>query len=174
GFGFEAPRPVPLTAVWDGAGLGAPGRHRRPERPLVGIVFYRAHLVAGNTQFVADLCRAVEDAGADALAVSCYSLRPDDDDRVEALELCAAHGVDALVTTVLAMGRAGEAEVDDWQVPHLAALGVPVIQAPSCNRSRDEWADDGAGLTPLDVARGVAIPEFDGRIVGPALVFRDE
>jgi cobaltochelatase CobN len=174
GFGFEAPRPVPLTAVWDGAGLGAPGRHRRPERPLVGIVFYRAHLVAGNTQFVADLCRAVEDAGADALAVSCYSLRPDDDDRVEALELCAAHGVDALVTTVLAMGRAGEAEVDDWQVPHLAALGVPVIQAPSCNRSRDEWADDGAGLTPLDVARGVAIPEFDGRIVGPAFAFREE
>ena len=174
GFGFEAPRPVPLTAVWDGAGLGAPGRHRRPERPLVGIVFYRAHLVAGNTQFVADLCRAVEDAGADALAVSCYSLRPDDDDRVEALELCATHGVDALVTTVLAMGRAGEAEVDDWQVPHLAALGVPVIQAPSCNRSRDEWADDGAGLTPLDVARGVAIPEFDGRIVGPAFAFREE
>jgi cobaltochelatase CobN len=174
GFGFEPPRPVPLTGVWDGAGLGRPGAARRPGRPLVGVVFYRAHLVAGNTQFVADLCRAIDAAGGDALAVSCYSLRPDPEGRVEALELCRDHGVDALVTTVLAMGRAGDEAEDDWQVPHLAALGVPVIQAPSCNRSRDEWDADDAGLTPLDVARGVAIPEFDGRIVGPAFAFREE
>ncbi|HKE75824.1 MAG TPA: cobaltochelatase subunit CobN [Acidimicrobiales bacterium] len=167
GYGFEPPRAVPLAGVWDD------GRTpRRPDRPLVGVVFYRAHLVAGNTQFVADLCAALDAAGADALPVHTYSLRPDADGRVEALELCRAEGVDALVTTVLAMGAAGDG--DDWQVPHLADLGVPVIQAPSCNRSRDEWEDDDAGLSPLDVARGVAIPEFDGRIVGPAFAFREE
>ena len=171
GFGFEPPAPVPPAGVW----YRTPGGDRAGDagRPLVGIVFYRAHLVAGNTQFVADLCRAIEDAGADALAVSCYSLRPDPDGRVEALDLCRDAGVDALVTTVLAMGRAGDAD-GDWEVPELAALGVPVIQAPSCNRSRDEWEDDEAGLTPLDVARGVAIPEFDGRIVAPAFAFREE
>ena len=87
GFGFDPPRPLPLTEVWDRAGLGVPGAARDPDRPLVGVVFYRAHLVAGNTQFVADLCRAIEDAGGDALPVSCYSLRPDADGRVEALEL---------------------------------------------------------------------------------------
>ena len=177
GFGFDPPRPLPLTEVWDGAGLGAPGAVRRTERPLVGVVFYRAHRVAGNTQFVADLCRAVDEAGGDALPVSCYSLRPDADGRVEALELLRAHDVDALVTTVLAMGRSGgtsDDDGDDWQVPQLADLGVPVIQAPACNRSRDEWLDDEAGLTPLDVAMGVAIPEFDGRIIGPAFAFKEE
>ncbi len=87
GFGFDPPRPLPLTDVWDGAGLGLPGAERDPERPLIGVVFYRAHRVAGNTQFVADLCRAIEVAGGDALPVSCYSLRPDADGRVEALEL---------------------------------------------------------------------------------------
>jgi cobaltochelatase CobN len=51
---------------------------------------------------------------------------------------------------------------------------VPVIQAPSCNRPREDWDADDAGLTPLDVARGVAIPEFDGRIVGPAFAFKEE
>ena len=51
---------------------------------------------------------------------------------------------------------------------------MPVIQAPACNRSRDDWADDEAGLTPLDVAMGVAIPEFDGRIIGPAFAFKEE
>jgi cobaltochelatase CobN len=175
GFGFEPPAAVPSAGVWYGAGIGSPERTRDDTRPLVGVVFYRAHLVAGNTQFVADLCRALEDAGAKALAVYCYSLRPDPDDgRVEALELCRAHGVDALVTTVLAMGRAGDGADGAWEVPDLAALGVPVVQAPSCNRSRDEWDADDAGLTPLDVARGVAIPEFDGRIVGPAFAFKEE
>jgi cobaltochelatase CobN len=181
GFGFEPPRPLPLTAVWEGAGLGRPGAERHPDRPLVGVVFYRAHRIAGNTQFVADLCAAVEAAGGDALPVSCYSLRPDASGRVEALELLRDHGVDALVTTVLAMGRAGDgpgggdAGPDaDWEVPQLAALGVPVIQAPACNRSRDAWAADEAGLAPLDVAMGVAIPEFDGRIVGPAFAFKEE
>ena len=177
GFGFDPPRPLPLTDVWDGAGLGLPGAERDPERPLIGVVFYRAHRVAGNTQFVADLCRAIEVAGGDALPVSCYSLRPDADGRVEALELLRDHRVDALVTTVLAMGRSGgtsDDAGDDWQVPQLADLGVPVIQAPACNRSRDDWAGDDTGLTPLDVAMGVAIPEFDGRIIGPAYAFKEE
>ncbi|HEX5366567.1 MAG TPA: cobaltochelatase subunit CobN [Acidimicrobiales bacterium] len=177
GFGFDPPRPLPLTEVWEGAGLGLPGARRRPDRPLVGVVFYRAHRVAGNTQFVADLCRAIDRAGGDALAVSCYSLRPGPDGRVEALELLRHHGVDALVTTVLAMGRSGGTSDDDgadWQVPQLAELDVPVVQAPACNRSRDDWLDDGAGLSPLDVAMGVAIPEFDGRIVGPAFAFKEE
>lgn len=195
GFGFEPPRPLPLTEVWDGAGLGRPGAARDADRPLVGVVFYRAHRVAGNTQFVVDLCAALEAAGGDALAVACYSLRPDADGRVEALELLAEHGVDALITTVLAMGRSGpgapaptgddaagpvdgaadpDEDGDGWHVPQLAALGVPVIQAPSCNRPRDEWTDDEAGLTPLDVAMGVAIPEFDGRIIGPAFAFKEQ
>ena len=49
GFGFEPPTTIPAVTVWDAVGLGAPGTTRRPERPLVAIVFYRAHLVAGNT-----------------------------------------------------------------------------------------------------------------------------
>ncbi|HET6954327.1 MAG TPA: cobaltochelatase subunit CobN [Acidimicrobiales bacterium] len=174
GFGFEPPAPLPLTEVWDGAGLGVPGTGRDPARPLVGVVFYRAHRVAGNTQFVADLCAAIEAAGGDALPVSCYSLRPDAEGRVEALELLRDHGVDALVTTVLAMGHAGDGDDDNWRVPQLAELGVPVVQAPSCNRPRDEWAGDEAGLPPLDVAMGIAIPEFDGRIIGPAFAFKEE
>jgi cobaltochelatase CobN len=35
------------------------------------------------------------------------------------------------------------------------------------------WADDPAGLSPVDVAMGVAIPEFDGRIIGPTASFKE-
>jgi cobaltochelatase CobN len=169
GFGFDPPAALPAAGVFEAATTA-----RRPGRPLVGVVFYRAHLVAGNTTFVEDLSAAIDAAGGDCLAVYCYSLRPDGDGRVPALELCRHHAVDVLVTTVLAMGGSVPTDPDAWAVPQLADVGVPVLQAPSCNRSRDEWEGDEAGLSPLDVAMGVAIPEFDGRIIGPAFAFKEE
>lgn len=175
GFGFEAPVAVPDVSVW-----------RRPEardpaRPLVGVVFYRAHLVAGNTQFIADLCDELEAQGADAVAVSCYSLRGDDG--VPAVELLRSLDVDVLVTTVLAAGGVAAAAGTDggpggldgeaWEVSALAALDVPIIQAPSCTTSSSIWAASDGGLGPFDVTQGVAIPEFDGRIIAPAFAFAE-
>ena len=69
GYGFQAPKEIDQFGIWR-----AP-TSRDPRRPLVAVVFYRAHLVAGNTQFVADICDGLEAAGADALAIWCYSLR---------------------------------------------------------------------------------------------------
>lgn len=170
--GFDAPAPVDDVGVWDGAGIGAPGAERDPARPLVAVVFYRAHLVAGNTTSIADLCAAIETAGGDAVAIWTYSLRRDDAGNVRALGLCAELGVESIVTSTLAAGEA-VADGDGWEVPGIDALGVPVIQAPSSGRSRAEWLADDAGLTPLDVASGVAIPEFDGRVIGPTFAFRE-
>ena len=99
GFGFDPPAEVPTTGVFE-----AGTTPRRPGRPLVGVVFYRAHLISGNTTFVEDLAAALDEAGADVRSVFCYSLRPDADGPVPALELC--RGVDVLITTVLAMGGA--------------------------------------------------------------------
>ena len=92
GLGFDPPAAVPEVGVWDGAGLGAPGAERDPTRALVAVVFYRAHLVAGNTTSIADLCAAIEVAGADALAIWTYSLRGDAEGGVRALDLCRDTG----------------------------------------------------------------------------------
>ena len=172
GFGFEPPREIPSVGIWDGAGLGRPGARRDPNRPLVAVVFYRAHLVAGNTTYLQALCDALDAAGADSLALFTYSLRPDGSGEVPALRLCLEHGVDAVITSTLAAG-ASTTSGDGWSVPALDALGVPVLQSPSSSRSRAEWGADNAGLGPLDVASGVAIPEFDGRIVAPTFAFKE-
>ncbi|HZT65484.1 MAG TPA: cobaltochelatase subunit CobN [Acidimicrobiales bacterium] len=163
GFGFDPPEPVPAYGVFG-------GRSRHADRPTVGIVFYRAHLLSGNTQFVDDLADAIEARGGNALPVFCYSLRPGPDGKAEAVELLRAAGVDAVVTTVLAMGST---RGDQWDASGLAELGVPVVQAVASTRSRQSWEDNDAGLGPMDVAMSVAIPEFDGRVISVPFSFKE-
>ena len=180
GYGFGPPVPVPMAGIYSSPAVAQDGQSRPQPQPRVGVIFYRAHLLAGNTQFVDDLCGALDAAGVEPVAVYCYSLRPDETGRVAALDLVRDAGVDALVTCVLAMGSTGTGGTaatlspdETWDVGDLAALGVPVLQAPSSNRPRDTWLADAAGLSPLDVATGIAIPEFDGRIIGPAFSFKE-
>ncbi len=185
GLGFEPPVALPEVGLWDGAGIGAPGRDRAPDRPLVAVIFYRAHLVAGDTGYVAALCGAIEDAGGDAAAVWTYSLRRDAEGRVPALGLCHRLGADVVVTSTLAAGSNdtvhgggdsdgdGRGDGDGWVVPGLDQLAVPIIQAPATGRSREEWLGDQSGLAPMDVASGIAIPEFDGRVIGPTYAFKE-
>jgi cobaltochelatase CobN len=162
-FGSAPPEDVPAWGIW-----GEPSVD--PARPTVAVVFYRAHVLSGNTQFVDDLCGALREKGANAVPVFCYSLRPDEHGAVPALEALAEHGVDAVITTVLAMGGA---DGDEWAAPQLAALDVPVVQAIASTRPAAEWAASDAGLTPMDAAMSVAIPEFDGRVVAVPFSFKE-
>jgi cobaltochelatase CobN len=174
GHGFEDPSPLPDLGIY------VPGRGDvplddvvlDPARPTVGLVFYRSHRVTGNTAFVDALAAAIEAAGANALCAWAYSLRPDADGNVPLLDLVGPR-VDALVTTVLASGGAHAGDADEWQAQALEALGVPVIQALCVTASRERWAASDMGLSPLDAAMQVAIPEFDGRIVGVPVSFKE-
>jgi cobaltochelatase CobN len=171
GFGFEPPAEIPPAGVYrrsaDRRGRGPGGR------PHVALLFYRAHLLAGNTRFVDDLAAALEDRGARVTAVWCYSLRPGTDGRVEALELLQSDRPDALVTTVLVSGSASDDGLT-WDATPLGTLGVPVVQAVTATTSREVWEAAPGGLFPIDVAMRVALPEFDGRIVTVPFSFNEE
>jgi cobaltochelatase CobN len=171
GEGFAPPASTPLH-----------GRHGDrpydPHRPTVGILFYRAHELVGNTAFVDTLADAVEAAGANALPVFCGSLRalpPDDAAALRAL--LAPCG--ALVATVLAAGGAIAADAsaggddDAWDAGALAELDVPVLQGLVLTSSRATWAASNAALTPMDAGMQVAIPEFDGRLIGVPFSFKE-
>ena len=157
GYPHRPPVEVPAFGV-----LGTPAQDR--SKPTIGVVFYRAHVLAGNTGFVEDLCAAIEAKGANALPVWCYSLRAD------AGVFDLLRNVDVLVTTVLAMGVS---DGDDWDASALAALDVPVLQAVAATQPAAAWEQSTAGLTPIDVAMSVAIPEFDGRIIGVPFSFKE-
>jgi cobaltochelatase CobN len=192
GHGFEPPHEVDDLGVyvWDPAhpsgdvGLDEALARHDPDRPTVGICFYRSHRLTGNTAFVDALCAAIEAAGANALAVWSYTLRRDSDGHVPALALLDGH-VDALIVTMLATGGSGAADAaagdgegvgeqwQEWDATALAALDVPVIQAICATGSRAAWLESDSGLSPLDAATQVAIPEFDGRIVGGVISFKE-
>ncbi|HEY3019158.1 MAG TPA: cobaltochelatase subunit CobN [Solirubrobacteraceae bacterium] len=176
GHGFEPPREIDDLGVYvPGAGdvpIEEALAHLDPARPTIGICFYRSHRLTGNTAFVDALCAAIELAGANALAVWSYSLRRDGDGRVPALELLDGH-VDALLTTMLATGGSGAADAEDWDAQALAALDVPVLQAICATSPRAAWLASDSGLTPLDAATQVAIPEFDGRLLGGVISFKE-
>ena len=121
GHGFDPPMTTPLYGVH-----GA--RTSDPARPTVGVVFYRAHELSGNTGFVDVLCDSIEAKGGNALPVFVPSLRPDVDGRIEAVEQLLAGKVDALVVTVLASGGSNAGDTETWDAGALAALNVPLVQ----------------------------------------------
>jgi cobaltochelatase CobN len=171
GFGFDPPLEVAATGIYRRSRTDGPSRSGT--RPHVAVLFYRAHLAAGNTRFVDDLCATLEDMGATATAVWCYSLRPTGDGRVEALDLLAAERPDAVITTVLVSGSSADDGLS-WDASALGALGVPVVQGITATSSRQEWEAATGGLFPMDVAMRVALPEFDGRIVTVPFSFNEE
>ncbi|HSH81537.1 MAG TPA: cobaltochelatase subunit CobN, partial [Herpetosiphonaceae bacterium] len=61
-----------------------------------------------------------------------------------------------------------------WEVEALRQLDVPVIQAIASSSNRQQWTRSGRGLSPLDTAMNVAIPEFDGRIIGVPISFKEQ
>lgn len=173
GYGFEPPAEHPMWGT-----LERPERETTPserqDRPVVAILYYRAHHLSGNTAFVYALADALEAAGATPLPVYCASLRTPEPDMLT--ELGKA---DALLVTVLAAGgtrpsTAGAGGDDEsWNVAELAALDVPILQAMCLTSDRESWQANDEGLSPLDAGNQMAVPEFDGRLITVPFSFKE-
>jgi len=186
GYGFEPPLALPEVGVYhpklsEGSSFEDLLAMHDEDKPTVGVIFYRTHWMSGNTAFVDALVEALERAGADPLPVYCYSLRADERGEIPVLGMLKGR-VDCLVTTVLASGGSNAADARkagdpegwlEWEVPALEALGVPVVQGICTTASHEAWLESDAGLSPLDTAWQVAIPEFDGRIIGVPFSFKE-
>ena len=172
GEGFEPPQTLPTWGELERPALGAlPGGAHRPR---VGVLFYRAQYAADNTAYVHALADAIDAAGGQGVPTYTTSLRDASEDLLERLGT-----LDALVTTVLAAGgtkpaTASAGEDDEaWDVQALAALDIPILQGLCLTWSRADWADSDDGMSPLDVATQVAVPEFDGRLITVAFSFKE-
>jgi cobaltochelatase CobN len=193
-FGCDPPREQPPHGLYHpdlpaGATLSAWLARRDPNRPTVGLLFYRAHWMSGNLAFIDILVHELERQGANALPVFTTTLKetaapPAGVSGVERWPAACTwffHDgtrlIDVLISTIsFAMG---EINLDGptpsgWSVDALAALNVPVLQAICAGAKRWQWEASSRGLNPLDTAMNVALPEFDGRIITVPVSFKKE
>ncbi len=179
GEGFEPPAEIPAWGWLERGTSGfetlADARSSTTEKPRVGVLFYRAHHASGNIDFAHALADAIDATGeAVGMPIFSSSLRSAPDDLYEALGT-----LDALVVTVLAAGGSQPAtasaggEDEAWDVERMAALDIPILQGLCLTSSREEWLASGEGVTPLDSATQIAIPEFDGRIITAPFSFKE-
>ncbi|MFD0363064.1 cobaltochelatase subunit CobN [Nocardia sp. GCM10030253] len=167
GHGFEPPVQLPSWGTLERTAATVDG-------PTVAVIYYRAQHLAGNTGYIDALCAAIENAGARPLPLYCASLRTAEPELLDTLRQA-----DALVVTVLAAGGSKPATAsaggDDeaWDVAALAELDVPILQGLCLTSGRAQWEANDDGLSPLDVATQVAVPEFDGRIITVPFSFKE-
>ncbi|MBO7940139.1 cobaltochelatase subunit CobN [Streptomyces sp. S9] len=169
GHGFEPPAPAPTWGP-----LERPARELPEGGPTIAVLYYRAHHMSGNTAFVHTLCDAIEAAGGRALPLYVASLRAPEPELIDRLR-----PADAIVTTVLAAGGTRPAEAsaggddESWDAGALTALDVPILQALCLTSSRSDWDANDEGVSPLDAASQIAVPEFDGRLITVPFSFKE-
>ncbi|MFL6155565.1 MAG: cobaltochelatase subunit CobN [Marmoricola sp.] len=170
GEGFEAPAVLPSWGVLERPVVES-------DQPLarVGVLFYRAHQASGNNGFAHALADAIDATGhAVGVPIFSASLRAAPDELYAELA-----GLDALVVTVLAAGGSKPATAsaggddESWDVERMAALDIPILQGLCLTSSREEWEASDDGVSPLDSASQIAIPEFDGRIITAPFSFKE-
>jgi cobaltochelatase CobN len=172
GFGREpqAPSPLPAVAIYhpehEVATIDNWQARWTKDAPVVGVLFYRAHLQSGNTAVFDALIDALEQAGMNPLPIAISSLKESVSREVVA-RLCAEHRASLVLnTTAFAASVIGESEAFE------VAGDAPVMQVILSGGNRDDWLKDNHGLNSRDVAMHVALPEVDGRIITRAVSFK--
>jgi cobaltochelatase CobN len=140
--------------------------------PKVGILFYRAHYLAGNTSPIDALCQALVERQLEPVPMFVSSLR-EADVQAELLTYFQPKegaGIEILLNTTsfsLAKLDTETPQLELWQ-----RLDVPVLQVILSGGTVEQWDSQFQGLTPRDTAMNVALPEVDGRIISRAVSFK--
>jgi cobaltochelatase CobN len=176
GRGNRWTEPAPLLAAglyWpdlDLPGLRDIETRWRTDCPVVGIVFYRALVQAGNLSAVDALIAALAERGLNPLPIYVSSLKDTASADLVSATLRAAGAAVVLNGTGFAVSKPG---AERSPTPFDAA-DCPVIQIIFSGSDRVAWQTSSAGLSARDIAMNVALPEVDGRIISRAVSFKAE
>jgi len=183
------PKPVPRVGIY---GWGDGTNEALTTNYKVGILFYRAHYLAGNTSPIDALCQALVEQQLHPVPVFVSSLRdpdvqgevlsyfqPKDGAGIEVLLNTTSFSVAKLEFQELSLYKANSQTSNvksiDNERPGLElwqSLDVPVLQVIFSGGTKEQWQEQFQGLTPRDTAMNVALPEVDGRIITRAVSFK--
>ncbi|HEX7885895.1 MAG TPA: cobaltochelatase subunit CobN, partial [Phenylobacterium sp.] len=134
--------------------------------PLAAIVFYRSHLVSGDTAPIEAMAEALSARGLGVRAVYVTSLKAPEP---------AAFVADVLRRwrpAVVLNATGFSARGDDGRGSPLDAADAPVLQLILSGAAQADWSASTRGLSPADLAMQVVLPELDGRLAATAISFK--
>ncbi|MBS1103585.1 cobaltochelatase subunit CobN [Gluconobacter sp. Dm-62] len=150
------------------ADLPPAGLHRRGQSATwrATVVFYRAHLLAGDIAPIEALADQLEEAGIAADVVYVASLKnPDAAEWLAGWLMASPPDIILNATFFTARGNEGEPSV-------LETAGVPVLQLLQPGSTREACSQSSRGLSQSDLAMQVVLPELDGRLSGAPISFK--
>ena len=180
----EPPLPLPRGFAWcPGCGPVAPdvalaaGRSAVPftqaiPRPPASqgavalLLVYRSAVLGGDTAPFEALALALQERGIGVLTLAVSSLK--DPEAVAAVEAALAARYPDIVIAATAFSARDEADFI------LDRAGCPVLQALTVGSPRAAWEASSRGLGASDLAMQIALPEFDGRLSGFPVAFKEE
>ncbi len=141
----------------------------RTDRPTIGILFYRDEWVWGDLAYQQTLIEEIERQGMNVLPVFCQYIGDPElgapgltDAMREFFQRDGRPVIDVLLNTIK-FSMTGMKAVSQEE---LNRLGVPIIQAYTLYRSREEWRQSIEGMSAMEMAVSIAMPEFDGSLHG--------
>jgi cobaltochelatase CobN len=170
----EPAQPLPRGFAWcPGCGpvaldvaLAAGRSSLPPSSRLALLIVYRSAVLGGDTAPFEALAQALRERGIDTLTLAVSSLK--EPEAAKALAGAIAARVPDLVIAATAFSARDDAGFV------LDRAGCPVLQAFTVGSPRDAWTASARGLSASDLAMQVALPEFDGRLAGFPIAFKEE
>ena len=153
---WQEPAPIPRAQPYAAAGGAG---------PVAPVLFYRAHLQAGNVAAIDMLAEEMAAAGLAPRPVALSSLK--DPDSLDLLHRLFAEEPPAVIvntTGFAARGAEGPGPLDRYD--------CPVVQAVLSGGAETAWREGTRGLAPRDIAMNIALPEVDGRLISRAVSFK--
>ena len=178
---YEPPRAMPAHGLYHPDLLVTDAEewaaHRTPAVPCAWVLFYRAHVLSGNLEFVDSTIRALERRGLAAIGVFTSSLRERDSAGIPLALRVLPRSPDIIVNTVafpvFTLSSVDPASGDLKSTP-FDTIGAPLLQAICCGIGREEWSESNRGLAPAEAAMNIALPECDGRLIGVPISFKEQ
>ncbi|MBV9538224.1 MAG: cobaltochelatase subunit CobN, partial [Acidisphaera sp.] len=136
-------------------------------RPVAAVIFYRAHLLAGDTAPITALAAALAKRGLQPRALYVSSLKD-----AEAAATVREY-LNAWRPAVILNATAFAARTDGGGSP-LDVANVPVLQVMLSGSTREAWAASSRGASANDLAMQVVLPELDGRLFTTAISFKSD
>ncbi|SEG80501.1 cobaltochelatase subunit CobN [Bosea lathyri] len=162
--------PLPLPSLFALGEGGTPLTWREAlaalpsDQPLVPILVYRSGVSAGDTAMGEAIAAALASRGHAPLVLALTSLK-DPAVTAELAALIATRKPALIVTTTAFSAREGGDFVLD-------GADCPVLQAVPVGSAREAWAASPRGLSAIDLAMQIALPEFDGRLGAIPVAFK--